>query len=415
MIFVVPVRLAFSNLSCALVRNRIIVLTLAFLLLIAHLQSARGENHADYRYEDYREENDRMLIQTHAVAFGMKLNSAVEVDGELVYDAVSGATPNGGLPSSGTRGWLTEIHPDVRQAGNLAVSVAWGANTTTPQFAYSLENDYESFGYSLNHTIDFNEKNTTLAIGTAYTHDNIFPSGFSGPDKFKDSGDFLLGITQLLGPKTVITANLTLGVANGYLDDPYKGIHIPYNLDGNGQVTLDDLLFKTFSEKRPRQRTKQIGYVSLTQYITPIDASVEGSYRFYHDSYGIVSHTFSLNWYQKLGKHVILSPMLRFTDQGAADFYMTQLPGNPYWVPDPQNPDITDPFYAPFPENYSSDYRLASLQTITYGIGATVKIHEHVSLDFSFKRYEMHGKDNVTSSALFPKANVFSIGARIWF
>ena len=404
MISVVPIRLAFLSLSCALVRNRIIVLTLAFLLLIAQLQSARGENHADYRYEDYREGNGRMVIQTHAVAFGMKLNSSVEIDGEVVYDAVSGATPNGGIPSAGSRDWLSEIHPDVRKAGNLSVAVAWGANTTTPQLAYSLENDYESLGYSLNHTIDFNEKNTTLAIGTAYTHDKIFASTMA-ETKDKDSGDFLLGITQLLGPKTVLTANFTFGVANGYLDDPYKGVHIPYYPD----PLNPDPNAKTFNEKRPHQRFKQIGYLSLTQFFTPLNASAEGSYRLYRDSYGVVSHTMSLNWYQKIGKHVILSPMLRFVDQSAADFYMTQLPGD-YTLNDPN-----DPFYAPLPDRYSSDYRLASLQTITYGIGVTVKVHEHVSLDVGFKHYEMHGKDSVTSAELFPKANVFSIGARIWF
>ena len=404
MILVVPIRLASWSLCCALVRSRIIVLTLAFLLLIAQLQYARGENHADYRYEDYREEDGRMVIQTHAVAFGVRLNSSMEVDGEVVYDAVSGATPNGGIPTAGSRDWLSEIHPDVRKAGNLSVAVGWGVNTTTPQFAYSLENDYESLGYSLNHTIDFNEKNTTLAVGTAYTHDKIFASTMS-ETKDKDSGDFLIGLTQLLGPRTVLTANLTFGIANGYLDDPYKGVHIPYYPD----PLNPDLNAKTFNEKRPRQRVKQIGYVSLTQFITPLNASAECSYRLYRDSYGIISHTLSLNWYQKIGKHVILSPMFRFVDQSAADFYMTQLPGD-YTLNDP-----LDPFYAPLPDQYSSDYRLASLQTITCGIGVTVKVHEHVSLDFAFKRYEMHGKDSVTSSELFPKANVFSIGARVWF
>jgi len=116
-----------------------------------------------------------------------------------------------------------------------------------------------------------------------------------------------------------------------------------------------------------------------------------------------------LNWYQKIGKHLILSPMFRFVDQSAADFYMTQLPGD-YTLNDP-----TDPFYAPLPEFYSSDYRLAALQTFTYGIGATIKIKDRFSIDLAYKRYEMQGKDSVTSAALFPSANIFSIGARIWF
>lgn len=385
--------------------RRSLALSLAVVLQLLQLQRVRGEAHADYRYEDYKEDDARMRIRTHAVAFGFKLNSMVEVDGEVVHDAVSGATPNGALPTPGTRNWLQEINPDTRNAGSISAAIAWGANTTTPQFAYSLENDYESFGYAVNHTIDFNEKNTTLAIGGAYTHDNIFAATLGGDVRHKDSGDLLLGVTQLLGPRTIFTANLTVGVANGYLDDPYKAVHIPYYPD----PLNPDPTAVTFSEKRPRQRIKEIGYFSLTHFFTPVNGSAETSYRLYHDSYGILSHTVSLTWYQKIGKHVIVSPLFRFVDQSAADFYMTQLPGD-YTLNDP-----SDPYYAPLPELYSSDYRLAALQTFTYGLSVTAKIKDRISIDLSYKRYAMYGTDSVTSPELFPKANVFAIGARLWF
>lgn len=408
---VVSIRVAHTHTHPALVRTRSIALMLAFLLLIAHLQRARAENHVDYRYEDYKEDNGRMHIQTHAVAFGAKLTSNIEVDGELVYDAVSGATPNGGLPTPDRSTWLTEIHPDVRRAANLSTAIGWGINTTTPQFAYSIEHDYESYGYSLNHSFDFNEKNTTVTLGGAITHDRNFAQTLGGDTRHKDSGDFLIGVTQLLGPKTYLTVNVTLGTAHGYLDDPYKKVHIPYYPDPLNQnpaaVTIG-------GERRPRERNKEIGYFSVTHFVTPLNGSVEAAYRFYHDSYGITSHTLSLNWYQKVGKHLILSPMFRFVDQSAADFYMAQLEGDPNLGPiDPSDPLY--PFYAPLPQYYSSDYRLAALQTFTYGLGATIKIKDRFFIDLAYKRYEMAGKDELTSSALFPTANVFSIGGRIWF
>ena len=375
--------------------------SLAIALQMAVAYQARAENHVDYRYEDYLEENGRMHIQTHAVHFGAQVHKMVSLEGELVYDAVSGASPNGALPTAGTRDWLKEIHPDARKAGNLSSAIHYGVHPTTPQFAYSLENDYESTGVSLNHTIDFNEKNTTLALGAAYTHDNIYAVTLS-EDKHKDSWDFLVGLTQLLGPKTVFTLNLTYGTASGYLSDPYKQTHIPFYPD----PAAPDPLAVTFGEQRPGKRDKHIGYVSLSQFVTPLRGSAELGYRLYHDTYGILSHTVSLNWYQKIGKHVVLSPMFRFTDQSAADFYMTQLPGDPGGDP---------PYYAPLPALYSSDYRLAALQSFTYGIGVTAKIKDRVSLDFAFKRYEMLGKDGVTSPLLFPKANIFSAGLRVWF
>lgn len=402
-----------AKVQSACARKTSLAVTLALALQLLQLQRGRAENHADARYEDYKEADGRMHVQTFALYSDVQLHPSVSAHGEFVYDAVSGATPNGGLPVAGDPGWLTEIEPDVRKAFNVSAGVAWGRNTSTPQFAYSLENDYESFGYSLNHTIDFNEKNTTLAIGAAYTHDNIF-AGTLTSTKHKDSGDLLVGVTQLLGPKTFLTANFTVGTAHGFLNDPYKGIHIPYQPFEN-----PDPFARTQAgangESRPSQRTKQIGYFSLTQFFTSVNGSAELGYRLYHDSFGILSQTVSLNWYQKIGKNIVVSPMFRFTDQSAADFYMTQLPGNPYLEPIPGFPDPADQYYAPFPELYSSDYRLAAMQTFTYGISATAKIKDRVSIDLAYKRYDTFGTDGVTSPLLFPKANVFSIGVRIWF
>ncbi len=362
-------------------------------------QRVRGENHVDYKYEDYSEESGRIHVRTHGILFEVEATSAVSVHGEAVFDAISGATPTGGPPPSGSRRVPLATMDDERSAGNLQVPVKWGGrHTTTPQFAYSLESDYESVGLSLNHTIDFNDKNTTLALGFAWTYDTIMPEFWFGDKEYKNSGDILVGVTQLLGPKTILTANLTLGAANGYMNDPYKGVRFDDYPDPN---TL-------FREKRPGYRDKQIGYLSLTHFVTPLKGSAELTYRFYHDSYGIASHTVGLGWFQKIGKNIVVSPMFRFADQSAAAFYGVRFAGDASLPPD-------DPFYVPIPEHYSADYRLSAMQTFTYGLSATWRIKDRVSLDVAYKRYDMLGKDNVTAKDAYPNANVFSGGVRVWF
>jgi hypothetical protein len=196
----------------------------------------------------------------------------------------------------------------------------------------------------------------------------------------------------------VFTANLTVGAANGFMNDPYKGVRFDDYPDPNTLVR----------EKRPGYRDKQIGYFALTQFFTKLKGSAELGYRLYHDSYGIVSHTASLSWFQKLGKQVVLSPMFRFSDQSEAAFYGVRFPGDATLPPD-------DPFYVPIPKHYSADYRLSTMQTFTYGLSATWKIKDKVSLDVAYKRYDMLGKDNITSKDAYPNANVFSGGLRLWF
>ena len=379
--------------------RRAMAMTLVAALPILLPQRVRGEDHFDYKYEDYQEESGRIHVQTHGALFQIGLNPSVSLHGEFVYDAISGATPTGGPAPAGSNKVPLAQMDDVRTAGNLSSAILWGGrHTTTPQLAYSLEGDYESVGLSLNHAIDFNEKNTTLALGLAYTYDTIMPEFWFGDKEYKNSGDLLVGVTQLIGPNTVFTVNLILGTSQGYLSDPYKNIRFTGYPDPN----------TVYVENRPDHREKQIGFLSFSHYVTPVKGSAELSYRLYHDSYGILSHTVTLSWFQKLGKHVVISPMFRFVDQSAADFYAVQLPGDPSLPPG-------DVDYVPIPDHYSADYRLSAMQTFTYGVSATIKIKDRVSLDLAYKRYDMLGLDNVTSGSAYANANIFSGGLRIWF
>jgi hypothetical protein len=374
---------------------------LAIVLPALLAQRLRGEDHVDYRFHDYREEADRIHVQTHSAFFELAVNPLLTLSGEFVYDAISGASPTGAPPPAGSDQVPLAHLSDERWAGNFATAVHWGGNqTTTPQFAYSLESDYESVGLSLNHSIELNQKNTTLLFGLAYTYDEIFPKFWNGDKEYKNSGDALIGISQLLGPKTIFSANITLGTSKGYLADPYKRFRF-------SDYPLPDV---TFPEKRPDHREKQVGYFSLTHFVTPLNGSAELAYRIYHDSYEILSHTVSVSWFQKIGEHILISPMFRFVDQSAAYFYAVQLPGDPTVPPDdPFGPGVA------IPAVYSADYRLSDLQTFTYGLSANVKIKDRLTLDLGYRRYEMVGQDHQTSKSAYPKANILTAGFRVWF
>jgi hypothetical protein len=149
------------------------------------------------------------------------------------------------------------------------------------------------------------------------------------------------------------------------------------------------------NESRPTDLYKQTLLTSITYYVEPLNGSIEGSYRFYHDSYEIYANTLALTWHQSLGKHLILEPGVRFYQQGAASFY--------------------EPLFKTSPDNlqyYSSDYRLSEFYSWDFGVLATVIVNSHLHLTAGYHRYTMHGLDD-TVQAMYPQANVYTVGVSV--
>jgi hypothetical protein len=383
-------------------------LSLAVALQITAVQRLRGENQVNYRYEDYFEDDDRITVLTHSALFDVALKKGlVAVKGEVVHDAVSGATPTGAAPpvkynydfgfpvpilgdTNRTSVPLAQME-DVRKAVSLEVPVTLGIHEVSPQFAYSEESDYISTGASLNYSVQLNEKNTTLVFGWAHTWDRVLDD--QGQEQDKSTDDFLIGVNQLLGPKTVLGVNLAYGQAHGYLNDPYRFIV------GANDPQLDADNPAGTPEQRPDYRDKLVARASITQFISPVDASVEGAYRYYRDSFGIDAHTVELAWYQKVGKHVVVTPNFRYYYQTEADFYYELLP---------------DSIFNP-PDYYSPDYRLSEFHAFTAGVSFAVKATKWLMFDAAYKRYVMQGLDGETSQTAYPSAHIFTIGARVFF
>lgn len=413
---------------------------LALSLPLVGVSRGRAEDSVGFSHQTYAEDHGRIEVQTETLRVEKTLTPWLELTLRETYDAISGATPTGApeirqlrmrdprtgaaiAPSSIT-GYTRQLDgvsgasqsgpgvramaqnklqladsPDNREATDVAVGLTSGPHRLVPEFSYSNESDYQSYGFALNYSYEFNNKNSSLNLGWSHSYDKVLANGgtFLTSSSYKNSDDFLVGATQVLGPDTIVGANLTLGYQHGYLSDPYRAVVFDESdLDPDNRVVLN-------GEKRPSTRISQALLLSLTQAITPLDASVEGTYRFYHDSYGIDADTFSLAWFQKLGKAVVISPSARYYYQTGASFYGIQFPGDP--INDPQR----------VPRFYSSDYRLSNLETFTLGLEANVKLREHFDLHVGYQRYWMRGMDHETDQSAYPKANIFTVGLTYTF
>jgi hypothetical protein len=367
-------------------------------LLLLNPRHARAENTINYKYEDYSEADGRIGVTTQSALLEQDFGPDTHVKVQGVIDAIAGATPNGQpAPTGSDQVVLTTMH-ERRKAWNADFSRQFSMVNLDLGIANSRESDYISNGWSLNAVADFNDKNTTLLAGVAGTSDKI--KVFYQPAQArKRNTDLILGANQLLDAQTSVSVNLSWGRATGYLSDPYKLVQKSI------EVAPGVFLPFTFGENRPDERTRWSIFGSVNRAYPSLNGAVEGSYRFYHDTFGTSAHTIEIAWFQHVGKKIILRPSLRLYDQSAADFYHYQLDSTSI-VPVSGTPNPNGPFF-------SSDYRLSALRSLTYGLKAVWTVTARWQLDLNVEKYDMHGRDSVTPGSAYPRATIVTAGAKL--
>ena len=351
----------------------------------------------DTSYQTYDESGGRMFIESYYYRGEMFLSEETSLRFQILRDAITGSTPIGALPG-GTQPFLTDIE-DVRQGVLGALSQQIGDHRVELELSHSRESDYLSQGISLSDKWELNQKNTTVSFGLNYLNDTIVVIGTD--DQKKKSYDLFLGLSQLLDKSTVLSANLTLGYAEGYLNDQYKAIQRDELLFGIPVTTL-------YRENRPSSRLRGVLQLQGTHYFEKTNSALDAVVRLSQDDYGVFSQSLQLEWRQELFSRLEITPFFRYYQQSAADFFHNTL--NEVNVGTPQDyPDGTGP-------NYSADYRLSSMATMSLGLKARFRITENISLSAAYEHYDMSGiGGNQAPAAAYPTANMWTFGAHFQF
>lgn len=376
------------------------VVPLALVLIMGSPRPAlRAEDSVSTSYESYSESGGRVGVRTLGMAFSQDLGADMHFGLTLINDAIAGASPTGAPAPAGSDQVPLAHLSDHRKAWEADLSRQFARVSIAAGFSESREHDYISKGWSLNTLTDFNEKNTTLLAGVAGHDDSV--ETFFDPEHLyarKHAFSAIVGLRQLLDPRTSVSLNVTWGRETGYLDDQYKVVQKTVELIPGSFFPL------VFAENRPGERNMGVVYASMNRAYPAVDGALEASYRFYADTYGVTANTVELRWIQKVGAHVTLSPDLRLYRQCAANFYSYNLDTVavvPTYVPNPSGPA------------YSSDYRLSALDDVTVGIKATWKPRSAIELQVSYDRFTMRGRDGVTPASAYPVAGIVSVGATL--
>lgn len=367
---------------------------------------AHGEippQHYDLSYQLYQEDDDRMRVESYYLRGQIEINDATSFRFQWLHDAISGASPTGALPG-GVQPFLSDVE-DVRTGILGALSRQFGDHRVELEISHSTEDDYLSRGYALSDTLQLNQKNTTVTYGVNYLDDLVTVPGLGKHDK--EGYDLFSGVSQILDKNTVVSANLTLGYNDGYLNDPYKvvqrtdTVQVP---DGQGG-TIDVPVVNLYRENRPDHRFRQVLQMEGKHYFGTPDGALDAVLRFSHDDYGILSETLHVEWRQNVRDHFQIVPFFRYFHQNAADFFVRSLDGMNIGVPS-ADPDGSGP-------NYSADYRLSSFDAISGGLRLRYQFNDHLSASAAYERYVMSGTGSSSDQApgqAYPSADMWTFG-----
>jgi hypothetical protein len=372
-----------------------------FVLWLSLPKASRGEDTLTLKAQSWQEDDKRIRVDSQYVQLESDLSTSTHLKVMGLIDSIAGATPTGEKPASPTAPTPLATMHDRRKAWDTELSHQFARVGVTVGFANSRESDYVSNGWSLNTVTDFNEKNTSLLLGYGRTDDKINEEKLGWTIKRPKTGnDFLLGVNQLLSPNTSVSASLSYGRSRGFMSDPYKIV-------STTKLAIDPGFYYTVPENRPMEKNKVSLFLAGNHNVEKLHGAVDVSYRFYHDTFGITSHTVALQWIQKIGENLIVQPSVRLYRQSAADFYYTNPDGA--GVVTSYDPVLgeTGTGKAPF---YSSDYRLAYMQTVDLGLKVVWKIRPWVSVDAAYDRYTSRPLDGLTRKDAFSQANTFTLG-----
>ena len=362
----------------------------------------------DYSFQLYQEDDDRIRVEAHYLRGEIDFNDETSFRFQLLNDAISGASPTGALKGD-TQPYLSGVE-DVRKGILGALGRQFGDHRAELEVSFSTEDDYVSRGLTLGDTWELNQKNTTITSGFNYLNDSVLDPG--GDYQGKDSYDFFAGVSQIIDKNTEVSVSLTLGYAEGYLNDPYKIVQrtdlvsIPDGLGGTIEIPVVNI----YRENRPDSRFRQLLQFEGRHYVEKAKGALDGTLRFSHDDFGIVSGTLQVEWRQEIGAHFEIVPFFRYYQQEAADFFVKTIDGVVSGTPS-SDPDGSGP-------NYSADYRLSSFAAVSGGLRLRYRFNDHFSASAAYERYVMNGTGNSSDQApgfAYPDADIWTFGVSAEF
>jgi hypothetical protein len=330
--------------------------------------------HADVLPEDrtdvlyHRYEGGGLTVQGPSVLVRKKFGDSLSASYQYYEDLISSASIDVLSQAS--------AYKEKRTQHNINVDYLHGSTLYSIGFINSNEPDYKSntgfFSISQSMFGDL----TTVSFGYTRGWDKVGEVEKGVFQRYVGDADhrnWSVGLSQVLTRNLLLGLNFETDESDGYLQSPYRGVRFVDPFSSKGY---------TFGPAvAPSTRTGSAGSAQLKYYL-PWHAAVEGNYRLYSDTWGILANTVKIGYTQPLFTNWTLEATARYYWQNHANFYSDLYP-----FQDSQN--FT-----------SRDRELAQFHSLTLGLGASWEFHpgwphwvDKGTLNFNYNRLRISYQD----------------------
>jgi len=274
-----------------------------------------GEDRADAMYHRYS--GGGVTIDGPSVLVRKKFGEKFAATANYYVDMVSSASIDVLLNAS--------PYSERREQKSVSAEYLRGKSTYSLGYINSEESDYKADTSFFSISQDMFGDLTTVSIGYKRGWNDIFRNvkqadgtiirdpGFT---QQSDVRAYSVGVTQVLTRSMILSINYEVDTDQGFLNSPYRTIRYADPGSGRGFSFDPEIYPATHTSNAVSGRLK---------YFLPYRAALEGSYRFYSDTWGVQANDIEVGYTQPI-RQWIFDGSLRFYKQDAADFYSDLFP-----------------------------------------------------------------------------------------
>ncbi|HUG23548.1 DUF3570 domain-containing protein [Piscinibacter sp.] len=238
------------------------------------------------------------------------LAERVSLSGSYYIDAVSNASIDVVTTASPFKEKRTEY--------GLGVDYAVRDALITLSTSASREPDYDSGSVSLDVSQETFGGMTTVALGYTRGADEVRKKDDPGFAEDVTRWQYRLGITQILTPRWLASANFEIVSEDGFLGSPYRAARV---------------FGAAVPERNPSTRSSRSLKLRVIGDVgSGARTAVRGEYRYFWDTWDIRAHTTEFGVSRYFGDAWLADAFLRLYSQSAALFYSDNAPGETTFV-----------------------------------------------------------------------------------